>query len=52
LIYGVSTARRRGRPPGSKNKPLVAKQGETSNSFLALTEHEFLADSSLNTVIQ
>ena len=52
LIYGVSTARRRGRPPGSKNKPLVAKQGETSNSFLALTEHEFLVDSSLNTVIR
>ena len=52
LINGSSAAKRRGRPPGSKNKPPVSKQGDTSNRFLALTDHENMADSSFNTVFQ
>ena len=52
LTYGASDTRRRGRPPGSKNKLLGARQGDTSNRFLALTEHDYMADSSLNNVSQ
>ena len=51
LINGSSISKIRGRPLGSKNKPPVSKQGDTSNRFLALTDHENMADS-FNIVFQ
>ena len=47
-----STARRKGRPPGSKNKPFVPKIGECSNKFLALTDQEGMACSTPHFVSQ
>lgn len=45
-------ARRRGRPPGSKNKPSVPKPAESSNSFLALADQEGNACSTSNILSQ
>ena len=42
------TARRRGRPPGLKNKPSMRKPVESSNNFLALTNQEGIACSTSN----
>lgn len=47
-----STAKRRGRPPGSKNKAAVPKQGDNSNRFVALMEQECTAESPPNVVSQ
>ena len=47
-----STARRRGRPVGSKNKPLVPKIGECSNKFSALTDQEGISCSTPHSVSQ
>ena len=47
-----SATRRRGRPPGSKNKPFVPKPGVSSNKFLALADQESNACSSSNILSQ
>ena len=46
------TARRRGRPPGSNNKPSVPKPGDSLNNFLVLADQEGIACSTSNILSQ